>query len=403
MNANRATRVRKMTDADVIVIGAGPAGCAAAYDLARSGMTVLILDRKVFPRLKPCGGALTVKAVKRLRYSIAPVIKFVARDLDVSLRRERTRRFESRHPIAVMTERMEFDAFCLGAAISSGGKFKLIEDIEDIGESDSEVEIGLEGGEILRARYAIGADGANSRTRRLLAPKAPTQALALEARIRPKHSARFSMRFDFDSVPGGYGWIFPKGDHLNVGLYSQEREQRITKTDLSAYIAHAVGDAEVDQMVGFPLCVGARRPLLTNSRVFLVGDAAGLAEPLLGEGIHKPGPLPPADNQKLAHDIFKEIIEVHSVHAVGTKGVADILVRYLKAGGFTDADIHVLPEEKYPNQVNVVVRLKGKGKGKPILWNGHMDVVEAKPKDWSLPPFQFIEKDGYFTVAARPT
>jgi acetylornithine deacetylase/succinyl-diaminopimelate desuccinylase-like protein len=109
-----------------------------------------------------------------------------------------------------------------------------------------------------------------------------------------------------------------------------------------------------------------------------------------------PGPLPPADNQKLAHDIFKEIIEVHSVHDVGTKGVADILVRYLKAGGFTDADIHVVPEEKYPNQVNVVVRLKGKGKGRPILWNGHMDVVEAKAEDWSVPPFQFLEKDGYF-------
>jgi len=109
-----------------------------------------------------------------------------------------------------------------------------------------------------------------------------------------------------------------------------------------------------------------------------------------------PAPLPPPDNQKLAHAIFKDIVEVHSVHAIGTKGVADILVRYLKAGGFTDADIHVLPEEKYPNQVNVVVRLAGKGKGKPILWNGHMDVVEAKPEDWSLPPFQFIEKDGYF-------
>ncbi|HEX3673295.1 MAG TPA: M20/M25/M40 family metallo-hydrolase [Rhizomicrobium sp.] len=109
-----------------------------------------------------------------------------------------------------------------------------------------------------------------------------------------------------------------------------------------------------------------------------------------------PGPMPPVDNQKLAHDIFKEIVEVHSVHDVGTKGVADILVRYLKAGGFTDADIHVVPEDKYPNQVNVVVRLKGKGKGKPVMWMGHMDVVEAKAEDWTLPPFQFTEKDGYF-------
>ena len=109
-----------------------------------------------------------------------------------------------------------------------------------------------------------------------------------------------------------------------------------------------------------------------------------------------PGPMPPPDNQKLAHDIFKKIVEVRSVHDVGTKRVADILVCYLKAAGFTDGDIHVLAEEKYTNQVNVVVRLTGKGKGRPILWHGHMDVVEAKPEDWSLPPFQFIEKDSYF-------
>jgi acetylornithine deacetylase/succinyl-diaminopimelate desuccinylase-like protein len=122
----------------------------------------------------------------------------------------------------------------------------------------------------------------------------------------------------------------------------------------------------------------------------------GAASELAAASPPPPGPMPPPDNQKLAHDIFKEIVEIRSVHDVGTKGVADILVRYLKVGGFTDADIHVLADVKYPNQVNVVVRLTGKGKAKPILWNGHMDVVEAKPEDWSLPPFQFTEKDGYF-------
>ena len=105
---------------------------------------------------------------------------------------------------------------------------------------------------------------------------------------------------------------------------------------------------------------------------------------------------PPAANQRLAHDIYRDIIAIHSVHDVGTKGVADILVRYLKAGGFPDADIHELADPKYPNQMNVVVRLRGKAKGKPMLWYGHEDVVEAKPEDWSLPPFQLTEKDGYF-------
>jgi acetylornithine deacetylase/succinyl-diaminopimelate desuccinylase-like protein len=119
---------------------------------------------------------------------------------------------------------------------------------------------------------------------------------------------------------------------------------------------------------------------------------------LMGAAPPSQGPVPPADNQKLAHDIFRDIVEVRSVHDIGTKGVADILVKYLRAGGFTDADIHVVPETKYPNQVNVAVRIKGKGKGKPVMWICHQDVVDAKKEDWTpgLDPYKFTEKDGHF-------
>jgi acetylornithine deacetylase/succinyl-diaminopimelate desuccinylase-like protein len=107
-------------------------------------------------------------------------------------------------------------------------------------------------------------------------------------------------------------------------------------------------------------------------------------------------PLPPAASQQLAHDVLAELIAVHSVHAVGTAEVARLIVARLKAGGFSDQEVTVAADPKYPSQVNVVVRLKGRGKGKPILWNGHEDVVEAKAEDWTLPPFQMTEKDGYF-------
>lgn len=107
-------------------------------------------------------------------------------------------------------------------------------------------------------------------------------------------------------------------------------------------------------------------------------------------------PLPPAANQKIAHDIFRDLVEIRSVHATGTKGTADVIVKYLKANGFTDAEIKVVPETSYPNQVNVVVRIKGKGKGKPVMWICHMDVVDARTQDWTLPPFKFTQKDGYF-------
>jgi acetylornithine deacetylase/succinyl-diaminopimelate desuccinylase-like protein len=107
------------------------------------------------------------------------------------------------------------------------------------------------------------------------------------------------------------------------------------------------------------------------------------------------GPVPPADNQKVAHDIFKEIIEIKSTHDIGTKSVAEAIAKRLRDGGFTADDVKIVPEDAYPNQVNVVVRLHGKGKGKPILWICHTDVVEALPKDWTTPPFKFVEKGGY--------
>ena len=110
------------------------------------------------------------------------------------------------------------------------------------------------------------------------------------------------------------------------------------------------------------------------------------------------GPVPPADNQKLAHDIFRDIVEVRSVHDIGTGEVANILVKYLKAGGFANSEINVVPETKYPKQVNVVVRIKGKGHGKPVMWICHMDVVDARKEDWTpgLDPYKFTEKDGYW-------
>ncbi|HEX5208763.1 MAG TPA: M20/M25/M40 family metallo-hydrolase [Steroidobacteraceae bacterium] len=109
-----------------------------------------------------------------------------------------------------------------------------------------------------------------------------------------------------------------------------------------------------------------------------------------------PGPMPPPDNQRLAHDIFKQIVEIRSIHPIGTKGVAEALYARFKAAGFTDKEMNLVPESPWPYQVNLVVRLKGKGSGKPVMWICHMDVVDARPEDWSLPPFKFTEKDGFF-------
>ena len=109
---------------------------------------------------------------------------------------------------------------------------------------------------------------------------------------------------------------------------------------------------------------------------------------------------PPAsgrDYRSLSREIFQELIEIKTTESgVGSTPAAAAVARRLRAAGFADADIQVIGP--VPNKKNVVVRLRGSGKAKPLLIIGHLDVVEARKEDWSpdLDPFTFVERDGYF-------
>lgn len=102
-----------------------------------------------------------------------------------------------------------------------------------------------------------------------------------------------------------------------------------------------------------------------------------------------------APHQQLAHDIFKELVEINTVTATGdTLKAAQAAADRLKAAGFPDADVQVFSPA--PRKGNLVARLHGTGARKPILLLAHLDVVEAKPEDWSVDPFKLLEKDGYY-------
>jgi acetylornithine deacetylase/succinyl-diaminopimelate desuccinylase-like protein len=100
-------------------------------------------------------------------------------------------------------------------------------------------------------------------------------------------------------------------------------------------------------------------------------------------------------NRKLAHDIFKQLIEINTTDSVGSVTAAsEAMAQRFRQAGFADSDIQVMgPNDR---KKNVVVRLHGSGKHKPVLLIGHLDVVEAHREDWTTDPFQFVEKDGYF-------
>jgi acetylornithine deacetylase/succinyl-diaminopimelate desuccinylase-like protein len=119
----------------------------------------------------------------------------------------------------------------------------------------------------------------------------------------------------------------------------------------------------------------------------------GVAQAVLAAA---PGPLPPPPDQQLGRDILKELVEINTTHEHGSTEAAKAIERRLLAAGFPTNDVVVLAPPEHPTKGNVIVRYRGKGRAKPVLFLGHLDVVEAKPQDWSVDPFKLTEKDGWF-------
>ena len=277
---------RSSNDFDVIIVGAGPAGTAAAYDLQLAGLSVLLLDRHTFPRRKACAGGLTVKALKALRFSVDPVIQTRCRTLDIGQGLTRSVQFVGRRDICAMTIRSELDLFCLEKALELGTRFGVADRILSIREAQNRVTIQTTAGP-LKAAFLIGADGAHSRVRRLTGEfSRGYQGFAIEGTLPVDPTDPPRMAFDFNVVPSGYGWIFPKNDHANIGLYSSSPAVVLKKRHLYAYARRKLGRTDLHHLAGQAMGMGGWRYRPRGRRILLAGDAAGLVDPLLGEGLY---------------------------------------------------------------------------------------------------------------------
>ena len=209
--------------ADVVVVGAGPAGSTAARELAARGVEVVMLDRARFPRDKPCGGAVTIRCAGRLPFSLDPVVEDVIHTARVRYRDGRDVAREAGRPITYMTQRCRLDAFLAEQARAAGADFRdgqRVTGVRQLPDATYEVDAG---GEIYATRVVIGADGANGVVGTALGYEhAAESAVALEGNIPmpggPPEEWRHAVALNFGYLPGGYGWVFPKGDHVNVGV-----------------------------------------------------------------------------------------------------------------------------------------------------------------------------------------
>lgn len=280
-----------MVDFDVIVAGAGPAGSLSAYHLAAAGLKVLILDKAKFPRRKICGGGLTEHAARYLPFDVSTVIQREVNWGYLGFRGKHVATIHSDQPIACLVERSSFDAFLLQQAREAGAVFH--QDQRVIGfREEGEITVVQTSTGQWRARFLIGADGVHSQIARLsnLAQDKAT-SLSYEALLKlppePKLSLTDSITFDFGTLFWGYGWIFPKANHLNVGVFRNWPGRKVSRRQLLRFINQHSGlrDLEILDVRAYPGPLGGREIARHAGRTVLVGDAAQLADPWLGEGI----------------------------------------------------------------------------------------------------------------------
>ena len=281
-----------MESFDAIVVGAGPAGSTSAYRLARAGASVLLLDRARFPRDKPCGGGLTIRAVRELPVDVAPIVEDVVDRMELRLRYgSRFERGGSR-PLVLMTQRRRLDNFLAQEAAAAGADFRDGVRAREIESDAGGVTVAFDGGRAAAA-VLIGADGANGVAARSVGiDTAYVHGVAYEGNVtyRDNEARRFAGRalIELGIVPGGYGWLFPKGDHANVGVGGWESEGPRLRDHLQRLCgAYGIPYARVEDLRGhrLPLRRAGANPV--RGRTLLVGDAAGLVDPLTGDGMYE--------------------------------------------------------------------------------------------------------------------
>lgn len=274
-------------DWDVVVAGGGIAGAAAAFFLRREGCRVVVLEKEKLPRYKACAGAVPLAAQKLLPFSLEPVIDVAVSDIVYSLRQEKEYLQSLYGSKTLMVRRSAFDKYVLD---QSGAEIVDAATVVHVEQDEAGVRARTEDGRVFSGRYLIGADGANSRVARALGlrrNKVLGVALEVEAPATAALMDRFrhTAWFEFGATDNGYLWIFPKSDHLSVGIGSLNK----TSVDLLSVLRREMARVGLP-LDGLPWCahplpVHLRPETLHAGRCLLVGDAAGLVDAFLGEGI----------------------------------------------------------------------------------------------------------------------
>ena len=281
----------RLTEFDVVIVGAGPAGAAAALALGRLGLRIGLIEKAVLPRYKTCGGGVLRRAAALLPLDIRPAVE---RDCFAAelVHHAPGLRFvcERKQPVISMVMRDRFDHLIAEAAQRSGAHLLTGTTVLAVESRQHDVRLKTNAGDIC-ARFVIAADGANSVVARQTSrPVLRGVVPALECEVTLAADAMKphmrTARFDFGFVPGGYAWVFPKREHLSIGVLTTRRGAANLPEYYRRYLDMLGIRAPLhEERHGYIIPCRPRDGMFGARRILFVGDAAGLADPVTAEGI----------------------------------------------------------------------------------------------------------------------
>ncbi|MBI9091660.1 MAG: geranylgeranyl reductase family protein [Desulfobacterium sp.] len=302
---------------DVIVVGGGPAGALTAYYLAASGMKVLILEKERLPRYKACGGGITPRALEALPFDISPVVTQAVSKALMLYNNHPVFSHSQKTPLFTMVMRDDFDHFLVEQAVGLGARLQEATRFESVCGPAGKLRVTTTQG-VFKAKLLVGADGVNSRVAKALGLGVSTRYMtALEGEVYPGTNLdleRFSkaLHYDFGVIPKGYGWVFPKGDHLSVGVGTFAKKATGINRAFERYLclkglSHA---RKISPLKGHLIPALPRKSSQVScDRGLVVGDAAGYGDPLTGEGLYYA-----FSGAKMAADTLVEAMDTDPSH-----------------------------------------------------------------------------------------
>jgi geranylgeranyl reductase family protein len=266
---------------DCIIVGAGPAGGAAAYTLAKRGHSILVVEKQAFPRQKPCGGGVSPAIAQWFDFDFTPAISTTVNQIRYTWKLGDTVETEIATPMW-MVQRDVFDAFLMEQAQNQGAQLRDGTTVTGIEFKKDHWQVNTST-EPLTARYLIAADGATGPLAKWLGLKQSKLRKSLTMEVTS--SQKYPPTFEFGLVKNGSIWGFPKANSysLSIATFRGGESKNLSK-DLTQYASQLGMDVNVPLQES-ALCLWDGDKTLHTQQAVVAGEAASLVDPLSAEGI----------------------------------------------------------------------------------------------------------------------